>query len=125
MLKALSAERAALGCCINDVKEKLMEVQTAFHAGVQGFHKATEDAHRAAVNIVQQTSVDRQAEQNFQSQEVSGQQAANLPSQAVDEPTGLTESVVNLKIAEIQAKASAEVIRTADENLGTLIDVRV
>ena len=102
-----------------------MAIQSAFNAGVQGFQQATEDANRAAANIVQQTSVNRQEEQNLQSQDVSEQEAVNVTTPSTEEPTGLTESVVNLKVAEMQAKASAEVIRTADENLGTLIDVRV
>ena len=48
--------------------------------------------------------------------------------QSVVEPTtspDLNESIVDLKVAEYQAKSSAEVIKTADENLGTLLDVRV
>jgi hypothetical protein len=35
----------------------------------------------------------------------------------------LNQSIVNLKVAEFQAKASTEVIRSADEGLGTLIDI--
>jgi len=37
----------------------------------------------------------------------------------------INQSIVDLKVAEFQAKASTEVIKTADENLGTLLDVRV
>lgn len=36
----------------------------------------------------------------------------------------LTTSLVNLKAGELQTKASAAVVKTADQVLGTLIDVR-
>ena len=35
----------------------------------------------------------------------------------------LNQSIVNLKVAEYQAKASSEVIKSADDALGTLLDV--
>ena len=35
----------------------------------------------------------------------------------------LNQAIVNLKVAEFQAKASTEVIRSADDSLGTLLDV--
>lgn len=37
----------------------------------------------------------------------------------------MTDEVVNLKIAEQAGLASGEVIKTADEMMGTLIDIRV
>ena len=35
----------------------------------------------------------------------------------------LNQAIVNLKVAEFQAKASTEVIKSADDSLGTLLDV--
>lgn len=40
------------------------------------------------------------------------------------EPT-LTESLVDLSLAELQSKAGVKVLQTADEVLGTLIDTKV
>ncbi|WDE11652.1 hypothetical protein [Thalassomonas haliotis] len=109
-----------------------MEIQSAFNAGVQGFQRATEDVNRAASDIAQNTAVNRNAEQELQSQQ--GSEAVNtaenttantVTASATEAPRGLTESIVNLKVAEVQARSSAEVIQTADETLGTLIDVRV
>ena len=91
-----------------------MEIQSAFNAGVQGFQKATEDANQAAADIARNTA------------------GINEPLQTTNEPVAqsqstpnLTQSIVDLKVAEYQAKGSAEVVKTADENLGTLLDVRV
>ena len=96
-----------------------MEIQSAFNAGVQGFQQATEEANKAATDIARNTLSDNEA-----SVEPTSNSAAATTS-AVNEPNGLTESIVNLRVAEVQAQASAEVIQSADENLGTLIDVRV
>jgi septation ring formation regulator EzrA len=100
-----------------------MEIQSAFSSGVQGFQKATEDASKAASDIAQQTASSGQ--QEFEAQEAQATQPQTATTPVAQEPTGITESVVNLKVAEVQAKASAEVVQSADENLGTLIDVRV
>jgi len=100
-----------------------MEIQSALSAGMQGFKTATEDANKAAADITSQTSSNRQAEENFQADATSTEQAK--PAAANFQAPDLTESVVKLKVAEVQAKSSAEVIQTADETLGTLIDVSV
>ncbi len=96
-----------------------MEIQSAFNAGVQGFQTATEEASRAASDIARSTVASAEAnEQPIESN-------ASTQTATTNEPNGLTESIVNLRVAEVQAQASAEVIQSADENLGTLIDVRV
>lgn len=89
-----------------------MEVQSAFNAGVQGFNKATELATETAGNIVDATVVTPEATASDSSSLNSSQDLPNL-----------NQELVNLKVAEYQAKASAEVIQTADETLGTLLDV--
>jgi flagellar basal body rod protein FlgC len=111
-----------------------MEIQSAFNAGVQGFQKATLSANQAASDIAKATTarVDDRAEQRrteqVQQDERANQQAQSQQagSLAASGPSpSLTESIVNLKVSEFQAEASANVIRSADEALGTLIDVTV
>lgn len=94
-----------------------MEIQSAFASGVQGFQKATEDASKAAAEIASSTF---NSNPSVESQNVDNLQAS--PSTTQDLPD-LNQEVVNLKVAEYQAKASAEVIQSADESLGTLLDV--
>lgn len=89
-----------------------MEIQSAFNAGVQGFNKATELATETAGNIVDATVVAPEATSSDSSSLNSSQDLPNL-----------NQELVNLKVAEYQAKASAEVIQTADETLGNLLDV--
>jgi flagellar hook protein FlgE len=88
-----------------------MEIQSAFNSGVQGFNGATQQAQSAAENIVDATVVTQSSESS--SEELASSQS--IPN--------LNQELVNLKVAEYQAKASAEVIKTADEALGTLLDV--
>ena len=97
-----------------------MEIQSALNSGFEGFQKATETANEAARNIVAQTAA---SEEN--SQKVSTEASASVQVQKNTDAPSINQSIVDLKVSEYQAKASAEVISTADENLGTLLDVRV
>lgn len=93
-----------------------MNIQSAFNAGVAGFNNATERAAESAHEIAQQ--------------QVPTQTAANVSegetetNNAVAQNTPVTESLINLRLAETQAQASAKVIDTADNVLGSLIDTR-
>lgn len=103
-----------------------MEIQSAFNAGVQGFQKASESASKAAENIATSVSenpdyygLDQDSDQDNENTTTS------LAANGENNTVSLTQSVVDLRVAEFQAKASAEVVESADENLGTLLDVRV
>ena len=98
-------------------KGVIMEIQSAFNSGIQGFQKATDEANQAAVNIAAETSASRD-ESTITQTEIS-QTAVNNEQKIPD----LNQSIVDLKVAEFQAKSSAQVIKTADEVLGTLLDV--
>lgn len=75
-----------------------MAVNSVLSAGVQGVQAGLSRATAAAGDIAR----------------------AGSTGENVD----LATSLVDLKIGEQQVKASATVIRSADEMLGTLIDVR-
>lgn len=88
-----------------------MEVQSAFSAGVQGLQNAQQQASEAASNIATATSPRN---------DVEGVEALASNSNDV---INVNQEIVELKVAEHQASASAQVIKSADETLGTLIDV--
>jgi hypothetical protein len=92
-----------------------MEIQSAFNSGFQGLQKATDDLNKAASDIVGSQAHDAQ---------VIKENESVKPYQTLTQPD-LTQSIVDLKVAEYQAKGSIDVIKTADETLGTLLDVRV
>jgi len=97
-------------------KVALMEIQSAFNSGIQGFQKATEQANQAAENIAAETTANR--DESVTTETTSQSLASN--TQKIPD---LNKSIVDLKVAEFQAKSSAQVIKTADEVLGTLVDV--
>ncbi|PCH94919.1 MAG: hypothetical protein COB83_10240 [Gammaproteobacteria bacterium] len=94
-----------------------MEIQSAFNSGVQGLQQATAAADKAAANIVAETTAQ---ETNAVQEADSSSQTQTSNQQPVPE---LNQSLVDLKVAEFQAKASTEVIKSADDSLGTLLDV--
>jgi flagellar hook-associated protein FlgK len=91
-----------------------MEIQSAFNSGVNGFRNATELATESSTNIAKLST-------NLATENVAQPaDEVNLSTQ-----TSITEELVNLRVAEHQAMASAKVITTADEVVGSLIDTRV
>ena len=111
-----------------------MQIQSAFNTGVQGFQRATEDVNQAALNIA--TNAIRSEDYNI-AQENNGQgnsvrengtqevSAGNQIASQTNNITNVNQSIIDLRVAEFQARASGEIISSADENLGTLLDVRV
>ncbi|KXU79193.1 hypothetical protein [Aeromonas enteropelogenes] len=77
-----------------------MRIESAFNSGVQGFQRAEQIADQASSQIAR----------------------LNTPS---GDQVQVTDELVNLKVAEIQASASTKVMQTASDMMGTLIDIRV
>ncbi len=73
------------------------------NTGVQGFQNATSRANQAAHEIATQSVTD------------STKDSVNTQD--------LTESLVDLKTAEIDARANVKVIQSASDLIGTLLDV--
>ncbi|NRA60008.1 MAG: hypothetical protein HRU25_03695 [Psychrobium sp.] len=96
-----------------------MEIQSAFNSGMAGFKAATERADQSAQNLASvytQNPAASNAEVDEQSSQTGTDSSSSHP---------ISQELVNLKVAEHQAMASAKVITTADEVLGSLIDTRV
>ncbi len=58
----------------------------------------------------------------------ANQAASDIAKTGIDKSndnvtTDIAESAVDLKMSEIQVKASAKVVRAADEMLGTILDI--
>lgn len=94
-----------------------MEIQSAFNSGIQSLQKATDEAGKAAANIAAETSARR--DQSIINETEISQTATNKEQEIPD----LNKSIVDLKVAEFQAKSSVQIIKTADDVLGTLLDV--
>ena len=82
-----------------------MQVDSALNIGLQGFQDAQARVTEAAQDIASQT--------------VSDSTTDSIDTQ------DLTSSIVDLKVAEHDAKANAKVIQTASDVLGTILDIKV
>ena len=96
-----------------------MEIPSAFNSGVQGFQNAKATADQAASDIVENTTASAEQQDTLSSSGEVNTEVTTSNSQLPD----LNQAIVNLKVAEFQAKASTEVIKSADDSLGTLLDV--
>lgn len=82
-----------------------MNVNTVLQTGIQGIQRGQEELQKAASEIVNAGAVN-----------ATEGQANNSQSSSVIEP------IVDLKLYEQTVEASAKVVETADEVLGTLLD---
>lgn len=94
-------------------KGLMMNIQSAYNSGVAGYNQATERVAESANNIAQQQVTKPQTEEATETQ------------RAVSQARPIEESLINLRVAENEARTSANVIETADEVIGSLIDTRV
>ncbi|MGX5173115.1 hypothetical protein ACUR5C_03700 [Aliikangiella sp. IMCC44653] len=96
-----------------------MDINNALNTGIQGFQNATNRANQAAQEIASQqvSSANVQASSNDSSDSNS---VVAVPAEP-NKP--LTTSLIELRVAENEAKANANVIRTASDIVGSLLDV--
>jgi len=97
-----------------------VEIPSALNSGIQGLQNARAAADQAATVIVASTTLSTEQQPNPDNSEVNTEVSDS--SNNLELPD-LNQAIVNLKVAEFQAKASTEVIRSADDSLGTLLDV--
>jgi hypothetical protein len=91
------------------------------NSGLQGLQNARATADQAAADIVASTTSSTEPQDNPAKNGEVNTEVNNVNSNV--ELPDLNQAIVNLKVAEFQAKASTEVIKSADDSLGTLIDV--
>lgn len=95
-----------------------MDVRSAFNSGLSGFQDASAQLSNASSRIAQAGTAEKSM--------TGDQQAPGIISPPAERTSiSITTELINLKIAEIQAKGAAKVITTADEMVGTLINTSV
>ncbi|PKM17247.1 MAG: excinuclease ATPase subunit [Gammaproteobacteria bacterium HGW-Gammaproteobacteria-15] len=101
-----------------------MDIRSALYSGVQGFQRASAGVTDATIDINRQTRANRL---NETEQAVTQAVVAESPRQlqTAEQPGSLTSSLVQLGQEERNAQANVKSIQTADEVLGTVIDIRV
>ena len=101
-----------------EVIRLFMDVRSAYNSGLIGFQYASAQLGQANARIAHAGTAEISMAEPQKAPE-------SLSPPAERAPTFSTSELVNLKVAEFQAKASAKVISTADEVLGTLINTSV
>ena len=95
-----------------------MNIQSPFSSGLQGFQRAADSVTDASLNI-SRANINSLVNESQVSPEVN-------PDQFVDASKKSTnDSLIQLKAAELHAGANVKSIVTANDMLGTLIDIRV
>ena len=118
-----------------------MNIQSATYSGLQGLQRASAGVTEATLDINRQTQASAQARQETAQQETARQNTVqqNEAQQAtsaadnttqnravqVTEQPALTDSLVRLNSEERNAQANVRSIQTADQVLGSVIDIRV
>jgi hypothetical protein len=90
----------------------MMEISSAFASGFQGFQRASDAVTEATVNINQQAA------------QSSNQRTLETPVESRTGPS-MEQSLVTLGSEQINAEANLKSVKTADEMLGSIIDLRV
>ncbi|MCB5227264.1 hypothetical protein JAO78_010610 [Alishewanella sp. 16-MA] len=98
-----------------------MQIQSAYAAGMQGLQRASAGITEETVNINRQTQQNR-----IQEQDVAAQNNREATAATASEPVqDTTQSIVKMEQQQVAAQANVRSLRTADEMLGSIIDIRV
>ena len=103
-----------------------MNIQSASYSGLQGLQRASAGITEATADINRQTRNTEQTQQ--ETQVVDSQRATESAARAqtpAERPPELTDSLVRLNAEERNAQANVRSIQTADQVLGSVIDIRV
>jgi flagellar basal body rod protein FlgG len=92
-------------------------LSSALYAGVQGYNQGAEQVQKASLDIASANT----GRQELQA-DANGQQQLRNQNNGNGNTANINNSVVELISGTNQAEASAKVIKTADEMLGTIID---
>jgi flagellar hook protein FlgE len=95
-----------------------MDVRSAFNSGLAGFQDASAQLSNASSLIAHAGIAERSMTGDRQTSE-------SISPSAERAPISITTELINMKVAELQAKASVKVINTANDMVGTLIDTSV
>ena len=95
-----------------------MDVRSAFNSGIAGFQDASAQLSNASSQIAQAGNAEKSMTDNQQPSKI-------ISSPAERAPISITTELINAKLAQLNAQSSAQVIHTADDMVGTLIDTRV
>jgi hypothetical protein len=102
-----------------------MPIGDVLNNGIDGYNRASQGIERATAEINRAAASEQDESQLAQQRQLQGASPNEAVTAPVSQPAKIDEALVNLKVEEFNAKANTQSIRTADEVLGTLIDISV
>ena len=102
-----------------------MPIGDVLNNGIDGYNRASQGIERATAEINRAAASEQDESQLAQQRQLQGASPDEAVTAPVSQPAKIDEALVNLKVEEFNAKANTQTIRTADEVLGTLIDISV
>ena len=108
-----------------------MDIQSAFASGMQGFQRAANGVAEASSNINRQTlnrdNIERQTAERQVADTTQNRQTeqADTPTATQGATPSVNDSLVQLTEQSRNAQANVRSVQTADQMLGSIIDVRV
>ncbi|WP_306519300.1 excinuclease ATPase subunit [Rheinheimera sp.] len=102
-----------------------MDIQSAFASGTQGLQSASYGITEATVNINRETTNQQRLLNAREDVAVQQASADRVTLSSESQVPSLTQSLVQLNTEQINAEANVRSIQTADEVLGSVIDIRV
>jgi hypothetical protein len=102
-----------------------MPIGDVLNNGIDGYNRASQGIERATAEINRAAASEQDESQLAQQRQLQGARPEEAVTAPVSQPAKIDEALVNLKVEEFNAKANTQSIRTADEVLGTLIDISV
>ncbi len=100
-----------------------MEIGSTFSSGLQGYQRASNQISEETANINRQTLAQEQQPQQAEAQPTQPQQQALAASNG--NGNSVESSIVNLNAELNNAQANVRSVETADQVLGSIIDIRV
>jgi hypothetical protein len=102
-----------------------MPIGDVLNNGIDGYNRASQGIERATAEINRAAASEQDESQLAQQRQLQGASPNEAVTAPVSQPAKIDEALVNLKVEEFNAKANTQSIRTADEVLGTLVDISV
>ncbi|ALO43513.1 hypothetical protein [Pseudoalteromonas phenolica] len=102
-----------------------MPIGDVLNNGIEGYNRASQGIERATAEINRATISEQDESQLAQQRQLQAASPDEAVTAPVSQPAKIDEALVNLKVEEFNAKANTQSIRTADEVLGTLVDISV
>lgn len=130
MLYSLRIQKRFSGKEVN--RRFILDIQSAYNSGLYGLAQAEQGINKNAQDIAnnslrQSNNEELNAQANNAAQNAANAEQAQteLNHQSQQSQTELTDNLVDLNVNQLQAGANIKTLQTANEVIGSIIDIKV